>query len=58
MIKINKKVCIGCGNCVSVCPKVFKMSGDKAVVKKEQESSKILCVKDAIENCPVSAIKN
>jgi len=57
MVKIDKNKCIGCGTCASICPKVFEMSGDKAVVKKGQEKSKLPCVKEAIESCPENAIE-
>ena len=53
MVKINKKVCIGCGSCATVCPEVFEMDEDKAKVKAQK---KIPCVKEAIDSCPVSAI--
>jgi len=56
MIKIDKEVCIGCGSCESLCPRVFVMKDMKAVIKKGQESSKEACVKEAIEICPVDAI--
>jgi len=26
--KINKKKCIGCGTCVAICPKGFKIAED------------------------------
>jgi ferredoxin len=55
MIKIDKKKCIGCGLCASVCPKVFEMESDKAKVKAQEN---IPCVKEAIESCPVEAISD
>jgi len=58
VIKINKETCIGCGACASICEKVFEMKDDgKAHVKKGQEKAKDACVKEAIESCPVNAIK-
>lgn len=57
MVKVNKSKCIACGNCSSVCPEVFEMSGDgKAQVKKGQTSSKTPCVDKAIAECPANAI--
>ncbi|MEA3464117.1 MAG: ferredoxin [Patescibacteria group bacterium] len=54
-IIINKDLCIGCGACSAVCPEVFKMSEDnKAEVIGREDSN---CVKNAIESCPVQAIK-
>ena len=57
MVKINRKGCIGCGNCPAVCPSVFEMAEDgKAKVKKGQEKSKDKCIDQAIEECPVHVI--
>tara|TARA_Y100000310_G_scaffold263261_1_gene273391 strand:+ start:25268 stop:25450 length:183 start_codon:yes stop_codon:yes gene_type:complete len=53
-ITINKNTCIGCGNCSAICPKSFKMNGDKAVVKSQPKE--ITCEKDAEAACPVQAI--
>jgi len=53
MVKIDKAKCIGCGACVSVCPKGFELKDGKAQVK----DSKAKCIEDAIEGCPVGAIK-
>ena len=54
---INKDVCIGCGLCVSICPEVYKMDEDKAIVicnpVSHEFESKVL---EAKENCPVEAI--
>lgn len=57
MVKIDRKGCIGCGNCSSVCPEVFEMDKDgKAKVKKGKEKAKDTCVDKAIQECPVSVI--
>ena len=50
---INKEKCIGCGACVALCPDVFEMKGDKAVVKAKSAKP---CIKQAAENCPTKAI--
>lgn len=58
MVSINSEKCIGCGSCPAVCSEVFEMGKDgKAQVKKGKSNSKDACVKEAIEICPVSAIK-
>lgn len=57
MISINKKKCIGCGACVSACGEVFELGPDgKAQIKKNADK-KLKCIKEAIEICPVEAIK-
>jgi len=54
-IKIDKKKCIGCGACESICPRSFELKEGKAHVKKA-DVKKISCEKEAAESCPVSAI--
>ena len=34
--KVDSKLCSGCGACEIICPEVFEMRGDVAVVKAEQ----------------------
>jgi len=55
MVKIDKKLCIGCGACEATCPDVFEMKDGKAHVKSGSDTSKP-CVKEAKEGCPVGAI--
>ena len=54
MVKVDKKLCIGCGVCESICKEVFVMKDGKAVVKAQKD---LPCVKEAEEACPVDAIK-
>lgn len=54
MVEVNKKKCIGCGLCASICSEVFKMGEDnKAEVIAQKD---LPCVKEAINSCPVNAI--
>ena len=55
MVKIDTEKCIGCGACVPICAEVFEMHEGKARVKAQKDSS---CIKEAIDSCPVDAIKN
>jgi ferredoxin len=65
----QRKKCIGCGACVSVCPKIFKMSSDgraifindKIVYGKEEEGilrleEEAACAEEAARICPVRCI--
>jgi ferredoxin len=58
MVKVDKKKCVGCGACTSICPQVFEMGKDgKAQVKAKADVKKSTkCVKEAINSCPVEAI--
>ena len=56
-VRINDEECVGDGSCVEICPDLFKMVGDLAVVKMEEVPEKLehLC-REAAEACPVDAI--
>jgi ferredoxin len=46
-----------CGICVSICPEVFEIKGNRARVKNNVDIKKFLeQIKIAIKNCPVEAI--
>ena len=52
---VNESLCIGCGLCESIYPKIFKLGEDfKAEVIGECEDEK-KC-QEAIDSCPVDAI--
>ena len=53
-IKIDKEKCIGCQACAALCPDVFEMEEDKAIVKKQLTDKK--CAKEAADSCPTQAI--
>lgn len=55
--KVDKETCIGCELCVQICPEVFRMEDDKAIVfvdlvPKAQEGT----CSQAADECPVTAI--
>ncbi len=57
-VKVDKNICIGCGTCVVIAPKSFKLGDDgKAEIVKPQEDSEEK-IKEAVDSCPVSAIKS
>jgi ferredoxin len=57
-VKVDKNICIGCGTCVVIAPKSFKLGDDcKAEIVEPQEDNKEK-IKEAVDSCPVSAIKS
>ena len=56
-VKVDKEKCIGCGLCVSIAEKAFKLSNEgKAEVLAVSEEDKAK-IQEAIDSCPVGAIK-
>ena len=55
-ISVDQDTCIGCGACVAICPKSFRMVNGKAQPTK-LEVKKVDLEKEAEASCPVSAIK-
>ncbi len=52
---VDKSVCIGCGACASLCPKIFRLGDDgKSEVFAAGEGDE--CAQRAIDVCPVQAI--
>lgn len=55
---VDQDVCIGCGLCASTCPEVFEMNDEgKAEAVADTTDENRDGVLEAIENCPVSAIR-
>lgn len=54
MVSIDKKQCIGCGTCASICPEGFEIKDDG---KSHVKDDKAKCIHEAAESCPVEAIK-
>ena len=66
-IILDREKCIGCGNCVVICPAFFEMAEDgKSKLKgkvigpkkdiEELAISSIKCAQDAADSCPVQVI--
>jgi len=52
--KVNQDLCIGCGTCEGLCPKVFKLQNGKSTVIAD-ECGECNC-QEAVDSCPVGAI--
>lgn len=54
---VDKTKCIGCGSCVAIAPKSFKLGDDGKAEAIEPAGDPEETVKQAIEGCPVDAIR-
>lgn len=54
---VDPKLCIGCGTCVAIAGKSFKMNdqGKAEAINPPGDDEKT--VKEAVESCPTAAIK-
>jgi len=56
-VRVDEDACVGDGTCVEVCPEIFEMRGDVAVIKMEEVSEELEdSCREAAESCPVEAI--
>ncbi len=55
---VDTDLCIGCGNCESVCPDVFRLEDDglSRVIREDPGHDLYGCIREAEKSCPVSAI--
>lgn len=55
---VDKDLCVGCGLCEAICPKVFKMNdiGVAEAVETELDNSTVEDIKNVQQQCPVEAI--
>ena len=54
VVKVDAEECVGCENCVAVCPtEAITMVEEKAVIDQEKCNECKAC----IDECPVDAIK-
>jgi len=55
---VDQDQCIGCGLCAGIAPEVFQMNAaDKAAVVADTTAENRGAVAEAIEGCPVGAIR-
>lgn len=52
---VNEDLCIGCGHCAEICPRVFELENEKSRVINPDKCSECNC-QEAIDTCPVQAI--
>ncbi|KPL02589.1 MAG: ferredoxin [candidate division Zixibacteria bacterium SM23_73_2] len=56
-VKIDPELCNGDEVCVQLCPDVFEMQEDKAIVKMEEVPDDLAdAVREAADSCPAEAI--
>ena len=56
-VKIDPDLCTGDEICVQMCPEVFEMENDKAVVLQEEVPEELQdSVREAADSCPSEAI--
>jgi ferredoxin len=68
-VKVDRKLCIGAASCVNVAPKFFNLDEDniafvidpangeeKTSISFEATAEELADLKEAVENCPTSAI--
>jgi len=48
--------CVACGACESLCPDVFKVGDEIAVVVESAVAGNEECIRGAASGCPVNAI--
>ncbi|MFH1453518.1 MAG: ferredoxin [Armatimonadota bacterium] len=55
--KVDWIKCVGCRTCVSICPEMFEIEGNRAVVRLDAVPKELEdCCRQAAEECPVVAI--
>jgi len=56
ILKVDKEVCIGCGTCVVLAPKSFKLDADGKAEAINPPGDTPEVIKEAIDSCAVQAI--
>ena len=56
-VKVDEKLCTGCGLCADTCPAVFRMDDAVAkVIAAPGGAPQEACAREAADNCPAEAI--
>jgi ferredoxin len=56
-VRIDPELCTGDEICVQMCPEVFEMEGDKAIVLQEEVPEELQdSAREAADSCPSEAI--
>ena len=56
-IIVDQELCIGCGVCANLCPDVFEIQDNGKAKVVNKDSCENCDCEDAVNNCPVGAIK-
>ena len=57
-LKVDKNKCIGCGACVALAGKSFRLNKDNKAEPIEPAGDDEKTIQEAIKSCPVEAITN
>lgn len=57
IVRIDEELCIGCGECVSLCPKKILYIDDKSGKCRVSDETKCDRLRGCVRVCPVKAIK-
>ena len=57
-MKVDKDKCIGCGTCVAIAAKSFKLTDDGKAIFIEPPGDEEAKIQEAIDSCPVAAIES
>ena len=57
IVRIDEELCIGCGACVSLCPKKILYIDKKSGKCKVSDESKCDRLRGCVRVCPVNALK-
>jgi len=55
-LQVDKDKCIGCGTCVALAPKTFKIGQDSKSIVIDPPGDDEATIKTTIDSCPVEAI--